>query len=105
MSMLDSDASIYCVPSKVLTYYCAGRPSLQIMSKGNLAAQITLRNELGFVVEPDDLKSLIEVIDSATQNPSILTEYGLRARAYAEEHFDLDKVAQQFLPIIRNAIS
>ncbi len=105
MSMLDSDASIYCVPSKVLTYYCAGRPSLQIMSKDNLAAQITLRNELGFVVEPGDLKSLIDVIDSAIQNSPILTEYGLRARAYAEEHFDLDKVAQQFLPIIRNAIS
>ncbi len=105
ISILEPDASVYCVPSKVLTYYCAGKPSLQIMSEDNLAAQITLTNRLGFVVEPGNLESLKEVIDSAIQNPSMLTDYGSRARKYAEEHFDLERITQQFLPIVRSAIS
>jgi len=101
IGMLDHDASVYCVPSKVLTYYCSGRPSLLVMSKDNLAAHTTINNKLGFVVEPNDVKGLHDVIRKYLNNDSSeLKEYGDRARKYAEDNFSIDNIIENFLPII-----
>jgi colanic acid biosynthesis glycosyl transferase WcaI len=104
IAVLESDASVYCVPSKVLTYYCAGKPVLLILSKNNLVSRKTIENDLGFVVEPDDAYGLNDVIGRALENPALLSSYGMRARAYAEEHFQVEKIVQRFLPVIRRAL-
>lgn len=101
VAMLESDASVYCVPSKILTYYCAGRPSLLIMSKKNLAARTTIENELGFVVEPGDTEELRSVTNRAMKDPEKLKLLGMKARQYAEEHFPIERIAGQFLPVIK----
>lgn len=100
VAMLESNASVYCVPSKVLTYYCAGKPSLLIMSKDNLAARVTAENKLGFVVGPGDLDGARAVIDSALEDRDKLGLYGARARQYAESHFRTEKITEQFLQVI-----
>ncbi len=100
VAMLESNASVYCVPSKILTYYCAGKPSLLIMSKDNLAARITTENKLGFVIDPGDLQGLRSVIDSTLADPAKLSAYGLRARQYAEENFPIERITDQFLQVI-----
>ena len=40
VAILDKDAGVYSVPSKVLTYHCAGRPLLLSVPKENLAARL-----------------------------------------------------------------
>jgi len=100
LAMLEPDASVYCVPSKVLTYYCAGKPSLLILSKENLAARLTIENKLGFVVEPGHFTQLRSVIDYALLNSEELDMYGRRARKYAEAHFGIEGITDKFLQII-----
>lgn len=100
IAMLDHDAAVYCVPSKILTYYCAGKPSLLVLSKHNLAARTTSDNNLGFVVEPGDLDELYSVIESSVKDPSLLQEYGKRARKYAESNFSTETIVNKFVVIL-----
>jgi colanic acid biosynthesis glycosyl transferase WcaI len=100
IAMLEPDASAYCVPSKILTYYCAGKPSLLVMSKDNLAARTTLDHELGFVIEPHDSEGLKSIVSELLENPGAMIGYGERARNYAELNFPIEKVANRFIEII-----
>jgi colanic acid biosynthesis glycosyl transferase WcaI len=102
LAMLESDASVYCVPSKILTYYCAGKPSLLILSKENLAARQTLSNGLGFVVEPGQLNELKRVVRELLEKPDALAAVGKKARTYAEKTFSMDRIAGQFFEILTN---
>jgi len=100
IGMLDYDASVYCVPSKVLTYYCSGRPSLLVLSKENLAARTTLENGLGFVIEPNNIDELYTLINKLVESPLQLEEYGKKARDYAELNFSSEKIIDHFIKII-----
>ena len=53
--ILDADAGAFCVPSKVLSYMCAGRAVLGAMPRQNLAARVVVDQNAGRVVEPDDV--------------------------------------------------
>lgn len=103
LAMLESDAAAYCVPSKILTYYCAGKASLLILSKENLAARQTLAHGLGFVIEPGDSGGLKSLIDQMVGAPDQLDEVGKRARAYAERQFPIGKIADKFLKILNTS--
>jgi colanic acid biosynthesis glycosyl transferase WcaI len=54
IAILEPDAGIFSVPSKVLTYLCAGRPLLLVVPPENLAARIVSENGAGIVVPPGD---------------------------------------------------
>jgi hypothetical protein len=51
-AILEADAGVFSVPSKVLSYLCAGRPILLAVPGENLAAQIVLREGAGLASEP-----------------------------------------------------
>ena len=55
VAILEADAGVFSVPSKVLSYLCAGRPLLLAVPKENLAAKIVVECGAGLVVEPSDL--------------------------------------------------
>ena len=54
VATIGSDAGEFAVPSKVLSYLCAGRPILLAAPHNNLAARIVKQAKAGVVVEPDD---------------------------------------------------
>lgn len=56
--LLDQSAGAFSVPSKTLSYLCAGRPILGLMPVGNLAA--TMVSEVGGCVLPPTESSLDE---------------------------------------------
>lgn len=87
IATLNEDAGDYCVPSKVLTYYCAGKASLLIMPTHNQAAKFTLDNDFGIVFSPNDNKLLFEKLDFYINNPVLLDEKGRKARKFALENF------------------
>ena len=55
VAILEADAGVFSVPSKVLSYLCAGRPLLLAVPGENLAAKIVVECGAGLVVEPSDL--------------------------------------------------
>ncbi len=50
IGLLDADAAGYCVPSKVLTYLCAGRPQVGAMPEENRAAEVIVESGGGIIV-------------------------------------------------------
>ena len=101
ISILEPDAGIYSVPSKVLTYLCAQRPLLLAVPSGNLAARIVKNNNMGLVVEPEDLKSFQDAAIELYNNSSKRETLGKNARQYAVNNFDIEKIGTLFVELLK----
>jgi glycosyltransferase involved in cell wall biosynthesis len=95
-AVLEADAGIFSVPSKVLTYHCAGKPLLAAMPSNNLAARIIQQEHTGLCVAPDDLAAFLESAARLHQDATLRNQFAEKARAYAEYHFDIKKIASRF---------
>jgi glycosyltransferase involved in cell wall biosynthesis len=100
VAILEADAGVFSVPSKVLSYLCAGRPVLLAVPKENLAARIVLECRAGLVVEPTDVSDFCAAAKRLVNSPQFRDEYGRAAREYAEKHFNIRKIADQFEAVL-----
>ncbi len=100
VAMLEPEAGVFCVPSKVLSYFCAGRPVLAAIPESNLAARLVKNHFLGIVVSPLAEKDFLAAAAQLQDHPEAGRQYGRNARLYAEEHFDFDRICQRFLSIL-----
>lgn len=96
VAVLEPDAGVFSVPSKVLSYLCAGRALLLVVPRENLASRIIVEAGAGVVVEPGDLTELDEAVARLLGDPTARAEMGARARAYAERTFELSSIADRF---------
>jgi colanic acid biosynthesis glycosyl transferase WcaI len=104
LATLESDAGEFAVPSKVLTYLCAGRPILLTAPLHNLAAEVVRRSGGGVVVEPGDASAWTAAAQTLAQDPEGRAAFGVRARLYAEANFDIQKIADRFEVVLANAV-
>ncbi len=95
VAVLEPDASVYSVPSKVLTYLCAGRPILLSVPPDNLAARIVAREQAGLVVSPGDPARFQAAAERLLADADLRTALGHNARAYAETMFPLGAIADR----------
>lgn len=101
VAILEPDAGVFSVPSKVLSYFCAGRPVLLAVPRENLAARIVVESGAGLVVEPNDVAGFCRAAQHLIAFPQQRTACGQAARRYAEEHFDIRGIGDQFEEILR----
>jgi colanic acid biosynthesis glycosyl transferase WcaI len=95
--LLEHKASRYSVPSKTLSYLCAGRPILAAVPSANPAARIVAeRAGAGIVVEPDDVDGFCAAAEKMLDEPEVWAQGGARGREYAEQHFARDLIADRF---------
>jgi colanic acid biosynthesis glycosyl transferase WcaI len=73
-----------CVPSKLTSYFAAGRPVLAAASARSTAAEEIRASGAGMVVEPGDPAALLNGLRSLANLPG-LKEMGMRGQAYARE--------------------
>lgn len=97
IATLNEDAGDYCVPSKVLTYYCSGKASFLVVPIHNQAAKVTIENDLGFVVSPNNKNELFEQLNYYIDRPEKLLEKGANARRFAELNFDPVNLGNKFV--------
>jgi colanic acid biosynthesis glycosyl transferase WcaI len=71
-----------CVPSKLTSYFAAGRPVLAATSPRSAAAHEIGSSGAGTVVDPGDPRALLEALRALVSQPS-LDELGRRGQAYA----------------------
>jgi len=102
LTLLESDAGIFSVPSKVWSGYCAGRTSLMVIPEDNLAAKKTKEINAGIVIPNDQSNLLSEKILYLNNNPDLCKIYGQNARNFAEENFRIEKNADRFETILNN---
>ena len=100
--LLEESAGAFSVPSKTLSYLCAGRPVLGLMPEENLAAAL-VRSVDGCVHPPHE-SSLptaadwaVEVLGDAERRAAL----GAAARDLAEREFALDQCAGRFEELLR----
>ena len=104
VALLEPDAGKFSVPSKVLSYLSAGRPIVALIPDDNAAAA-DVRAAGGFVAEP----SSSGVADAAAwlvrtaEQPGGLPRIGRRARALAEQRFDIAGIADAFEQALERA--
>jgi glycosyltransferase involved in cell wall biosynthesis len=99
--LLDKSAGAFSVPSKTLSYLCAGRPVLGLMPAENLAA--TLVAEVDGRVLPPEEDALGEAgrwVAEVLRDDVRRERLGHQARAFAEREFALDHCATRFEEIL-----
>ncbi len=98
--LLEPDAGAFSVPSKVLSYLCAGRPQLASVPPANLAARVIERSGGGVAVPPKDSSAFVAEAERLHRGVERREELGRRARAYAETAFDIDAIADRFEEVL-----
>jgi colanic acid biosynthesis glycosyl transferase WcaI len=98
-AIIEPDAGLFSVPSKILSCFCAGRPVVASIPSDNLAAQTIVKANAGLVVEPGDERGFIAQIDRLLANPSQAEAFGRNGRTYAEKSFDITRIADKFLKL------
>ena len=101
VAILEPDAGVFSVPSKVLSYLCAARPLLAAMPGENLAARIIKDHGIGRVVAPDDLAGFADAAEALLAAPDLSRSCGANARAYAESRFRIADIGDRFEAILR----
>lgn len=96
MALLTRDAGMFSVPSKVLTYLCAGRPVLAAMPPDNLAARILHRSGAGRVTPPGDAKAFVEQALNLMDSTALRISMGAAAKAYSDSRFNIELIADRF---------
>jgi glycosyltransferase involved in cell wall biosynthesis len=94
--VLEAAAGAFSVPSKVLTYLCAGRAIVAAMPKENTAADMIRSSGAGVVVPPDEPAGLSTAVTDLLARPADLEFRGKAARTYAEAHFAIEPIADQW---------
>lgn len=104
VAVLEPDAGIFSVPSKVLTYLCAGRPILAAIPPENLSARILVREGAGLVANPADRASFLDGAKSLAANPETRAAMGAKALDYARRTFDIATISARFEAILKGVV-
>ena len=104
VTILEPEAGIFSVPSKVLTYHCAGRPILGAVPPDNLAAKIIERERSGLCVAPGDGDALVAAAEQLVSSADLRAEMGGNARSYAEMAFDIDEIGKRIWEVLFQTI-
>lgn len=104
VAMIELDAAFYSVPSKVLSYLCSGRPVVLAANERNLASTILQRSGAGVVVDPEDAAGFVAAIRHFLWHTEDRRVAGELGRQYAEQMFDVLKIADRFENIFLQAL-
>lgn len=105
VALLEPHAAAFCVPSKVLSYLAAGRPIVALLPGGNPAGD-DVAAAGGFVGAPtaDGARAAGEWLARMARDPEGLAVLGKRARALAEERFDIGRIGAQFEDVLHEVV-
>jgi len=101
--LLEQEAGAFSVPSKTLSYLCAGRPVLGLMPGENLASTLVTRAG-GLVLPPAD-SSLAEAaawVGKVLDDDELRADLGEASRDLAEQEFALAGCADRFELLLRS---
>jgi colanic acid biosynthesis glycosyl transferase WcaI len=98
--VLESDASRYSVPSKVLNYFCAGRPVLGLLPTNNAVAHMIESAQAGLVVDPMRSAEAASALNGLLTDDQTRAKMGAAARDYAETTFNVGLVGDTFESVL-----
>lgn len=101
IALLEPSAAEFSVPSKVLSYLCAGRPTVALMPESNAAA-VDVREAGGFVAppSPDGARRAADWIGELGGDRARAATVGQGARDVAVRRFDIDRIGAEFEAVL-----
>lgn len=103
LAVLEPEAGVFSVPSKVLTYLCAARPVLLAVPPENLAARIVEGSAAGRSVAPTDEAAFVRAATELLDDSALRDRLGANARRYAEKTFNIERITDDFERVLRTA--
>jgi glycosyltransferase involved in cell wall biosynthesis len=102
--LLEADAGAFSVPSKTLSYLCAGRPILGFVPAENLAASL-IEEAGGCVLPPEDIHvpNAAAWVTELLSNRDLGEKIGVASRELAVREFNLDTITDRFETILNGA--
>ena len=104
VSILEEDAGGYSVPSKVLSYLCAGRPIVLSAPPANAAARILRMENAGVAVPTSDTHAFVAAVIALLDDPERRQAAGAHARRYAETAFNVGAKADAFERVFKTVL-
>jgi glycosyltransferase involved in cell wall biosynthesis len=110
----DADVLIACVTdsqsyqfginlNKLYDYFASGRP---VIFSGRAPNDPVAASGTGFSIPPEDPLAMASALEKlASMSPGERAALGCRARAYAEEHFDVRKLATRLENLLVEAVA
>jgi glycosyltransferase involved in cell wall biosynthesis len=105
VTILEPDAGVFSVPSKILSHFCAARPLLLAVPLENLAARIVNESGAGTVVRPDDVQGFLREAERLRGNAERRSRMSESGRQYAARNFDLDQITDRFEQVFEAALA
>ncbi len=102
--LLDQQAGAFSVPSKTLSYLCAGRPVVGLMPEENAASGL-VRQAGGHVGRPEaaSLPAAADWVGEVLADRERREEIGVGARSLAEREFSLEGCADRFEAVLERS--
>ncbi len=104
IAVIEREAGQFSVPSKILSYLCAGRPIVMAAPANNLASRIVRDSGAGLVVDPEDSQGFTDAITKILADTQLAVTMGDAGRRYAEENFDINIVTSRFENVFEMAL-
>ena len=104
VAVLEPDASRFSVPSKVLTYLCAGRAIVGVLPPDNSAAEILLSHGAGLVVDPARRDDVAFEVARLVDDEACRGAMGRAGRRYAERAFSPETAADRFVEVFGDLV-
>ena len=96
VALLEPSAGKFSVPSKILSYHCAGRSLLVAVPPENLAARTVVAAKSGLVVSPTDFDGWTAAARQLREDDTARAQYAANARKMAEAKFAIEPIADKF---------
>ncbi len=96
VAILEADAGAFSVPSKVLSYLCAGRPVVAALPLENRSAEVIRAAGAGVCVAPGEAEAFAAAVVALLGDPERRRLLGDNGRAYALEEFAREPIADRF---------
>jgi colanic acid biosynthesis glycosyl transferase WcaI len=100
IAILEKDAGVFSVPSKILTYLCSQRPIVLSVPFDNLSSEIVKGANAGVVVDPDKEELFIEEVIKLLNDESQKKLLGENGRFFAENNFKIERIVSKFEKVI-----
>lgn len=104
VALLEPQDRPWSVPSKVLTYCCAGRAIVLSADRQNLASRIVLHSGCGRVVDAGDSPAFTGAVLELLDDDGHRGTLGENARRHAEAAFDGEAIAARFEAVLERVV-
>jgi len=89
------------LPAKAFEYFACGLPVVATVYEDSTLGKLIFENKIGLVSDPENVETLADCLERICVDNSFRKDAGKRAVILIKERFDRNKIAEEFLNLIK----